>query len=240
MLAGEPVEVSAVQTNTESGPFRDVESDLTMTLTFPDGVVATCSCSYTAAMNSFTATAERGSFGMRPAYSYSGNRGWRSDGAELSFPPIDHFVAEMDDFAECIMTGRQTRVPGRGLRDVHRSSAYQTAQVAGRYASRLVSASTYSRATGPGLPGTPLMRVPSSQRRACSAARRWSSRSNASVGDSAMTIAMPPAGAGSPPWWRHDGAATPINRLPNMTSASNSSTTDPHHRHSHWSRHWRS
>ena len=130
MLAGEPVAVSAVQTNTESGPFRDVESDLTMTLTFPDGVVATCSCSYTAAMNSFTATAEHGSFGMRPAYSYSGNRGWRSDGAELSFPPIDHFVAEMDDFADCIMTGRRTRVPGEeGLRDIRiMMAAYQAAR----------------------------------------------------------------------------------------------------------------
>jgi predicted dehydrogenase len=130
MLAGEPAEVSAVQKNTESGPFRDVESDLTMTLKFPNGAVATCSCSYTAAMNSFTATAERGSFGMGPAYSYRGIRGWRSDGAALSFPEIDHFVAEMDDFADCIITGRQTRVPGEeGLRDVRiMMAAYQAAQ----------------------------------------------------------------------------------------------------------------
>ena len=129
MLAGEPVEVSAVQTNTDSGPFRDVESDLTMTLKFPDGVVATCSCSYTAAMNSFTATAER-LFGMQPAYGYGGNRGWRSDGAELSFPQINQFVAEMDDFAECVMTGRATRVPGEeGLRDIRiMMAAYQAAQ----------------------------------------------------------------------------------------------------------------
>jgi predicted dehydrogenase len=81
-------------------------------------------------MNSFTATAERGSFGMQPAYSYRGNRGWRSDGAGLAFPQIDQFVAELDDFAECILTGRKTRVPGEeGLRDVRIiMAAYQAAR----------------------------------------------------------------------------------------------------------------
>jgi predicted dehydrogenase len=131
MLAGrEPVEVSAVQSNADPEMFKDVESDITVTLTFADGLVARCSSSYTAPMNSFTARAERGSFGMQPAYSYGGNRGWRSDGAPLSFPEINQFVAEMDDFADCILTGRQTRVPGEeGLRDLRiMMAAYESAQ----------------------------------------------------------------------------------------------------------------
>lgn len=120
MLAGsEPLEVSAVQTNTDPAKFRDIEQSVTFTLAFPGGVAAHCSTSYAEGMNAFTAYAERGSFGMRPAYSYGGNRAWRSDGATLAFPPIDQFAAELDDFAECITSGRRTRVPGEeGLRDV--------------------------------------------------------------------------------------------------------------------------
>ena len=50
---------------------------------------------------------------------YGGNRGFRSDGKPLRFDEIDVFAAEMDDFAQCIMNGKPTKVPGEeGLRDV--------------------------------------------------------------------------------------------------------------------------
>ena len=74
--------------------------------------------------------AERGSFGMRPAYNYGGNRGWRSDGQPLSFPQIDQFAAELDDFAMRIETGTASPVPGEeGLRDVRIMEAvYESAR----------------------------------------------------------------------------------------------------------------
>ena len=64
-------------------------------------------------------TAERGWFGLDPAFFYGGNHGRRSDGQEIRFPEIDLFAAEMDDFAQCILEGRPTKVPGEeGLQDV--------------------------------------------------------------------------------------------------------------------------
>jgi len=127
MLAGEPVSITALETRPDPAA---VEEAIFFTLTFPGGVIAQCSTSYRTPMNAFTAFAERGSFGMNPAYNYGGNRGWRSDGAPLSFPQIDQFAAEMDDFADCIATGRPTRVPGEeGLRDVRiLLAAYESAR----------------------------------------------------------------------------------------------------------------
>jgi predicted dehydrogenase len=81
-------------------------------------------------MNRVTAFAERGSFGMDPAYSYGGNRGWRSDGQPLEIEEIDMFAAELDDFATCIMEETPTKVPGEeGLRDVSiMMAAYEAAR----------------------------------------------------------------------------------------------------------------
>ena len=43
------------------------------------------------------------------------------------------FAAEMDDFAECIMSGRPTRVPGEeGLRDVKIMTAIYEAARSGK------------------------------------------------------------------------------------------------------------
>jgi predicted dehydrogenase len=64
-------------------------------------------------------TAEKGTFGLKPAYNYNSSRGTRSDGQPLNLPGVNQFVVEMDDFAQCIMNGKPTKVPGEeGLRDV--------------------------------------------------------------------------------------------------------------------------
>ena len=70
-------------------------------------------------INRYTAYAERGSFGLEPAYSYHGLHGKRSDGEAIQLTDIDQFQAETDNFAQCILENRPTRVPGEeGLRDV--------------------------------------------------------------------------------------------------------------------------
>lgn len=132
MLTGEePVTLSALETKTDRVKFRDVEESMTFQLTFPGGVIANCSTTYkVAGINYFTAFAERGSFGMAPAFNYAGFRGWRSDGAPLRFDEVDTFAAEMDDFARCIIENRPTKVPGEeGLRDVRLMTAiYESAR----------------------------------------------------------------------------------------------------------------
>ena len=66
-----------------------------------------------------TAYGEKGWFGLDPAYSYGGIRGRRSDGREIAAEEIDQFAAEMDNFAERILTNRASKVSGEeGLRDI--------------------------------------------------------------------------------------------------------------------------
>jgi predicted dehydrogenase len=132
MLTGEePAAVSAVESKTDPAKFRGVEESLAFQLTFPGGVIASCTTTFNAAgPNAFTAVAERGSFGLNPAYGYAGLRGWRSDGRDLRFDPVDQFATEMDAFAQCILSGTATPVPGEeGLRDVRILMAtYQAAR----------------------------------------------------------------------------------------------------------------
>ncbi len=75
MTGEEPITVSALETKTNPAKFGEVEETMTFQLAFPGGVLANCSTSYVVGMNEFTVRTERGSFGMRPAYDYTGNRG---------------------------------------------------------------------------------------------------------------------------------------------------------------------
>ncbi|HTY88099.1 MAG TPA: Gfo/Idh/MocA family oxidoreductase [Candidatus Acidoferrum sp.] len=122
----EPVLVSAIETKTDPVRFKEVEETIVWTAKFPSGVVAYCSTSYHSGLFSrFAAKADRGWFGLNPAFLYAGNHGLRSDGKEIRFPEADalgdscQFAAELDDFAQCILNNQPTRVPGEeGLRDV--------------------------------------------------------------------------------------------------------------------------
>jgi predicted dehydrogenase len=116
----EPATVSGMVTQTDPVRFKEVEETITWLERFPGGAVAHCSASYNTNVTSrLTVTAQRGSFTLEPAFLYDGNRGRRSDGQEIRMEPVDQFAAEMDDFANCILTGQATRVPGEeGLRDV--------------------------------------------------------------------------------------------------------------------------
>jgi predicted dehydrogenase len=119
-LTGEkPVQVSALTTVTDPVKFKEVEESVIWQAKFPSGVLAHCSATYKVpGTNFFRAHADRGWFELNPAYSYSGIHGRRSDGQTIQFPDIDQFAAEMDDFAQCILENRPTKVPGEeGLRD---------------------------------------------------------------------------------------------------------------------------
>lgn len=120
MLTGEePTKVAAFEAKTDREKFSTVDESITFQLTFPGGTIAHCGTSFKAGMNRFAAYAERGSFGMEPAYNYSGNRGFRTDRQPLQFAESDMFALEMDDFARCVMSGTPSKVSGEeGLRDV--------------------------------------------------------------------------------------------------------------------------
>jgi len=116
----EPVMVSAIETRTDMTRFAEVDESVVWTTKFPSGVVASCSASFrTPDVARLRASADRGWFELDPAFYYNGNRGRRSDGKEIRFPPIDLFAAEMDDFAQCILNKTPSKVSGEeGMRDV--------------------------------------------------------------------------------------------------------------------------
>jgi predicted dehydrogenase len=127
----EPVLVSAVEAKTDPVKFREVDESVLWQAQFPSGAIASCSTSYEAAgIGRFRVHAERGWFGLEPAFSYHGIRGLRSDGKAIALPAGDMFAAEIDDFARCILENRESKVAGEeGLRDVRIMAAiYESAR----------------------------------------------------------------------------------------------------------------
>ncbi len=131
LTGAEPVEVSAFESKTDPVKFAQVDEQMNWLARFPGGTVANCAASYSmVGLNAFRVYAERGWFGLDPAFAYGGNRGERSDGKAIALPEPDLFAAEMDDFARCILEGRPTKVSGEeGLKDVRIMAAiYESAR----------------------------------------------------------------------------------------------------------------
>jgi predicted dehydrogenase len=117
----EPLEVSAkFGPITDPVKFSEVEQSVEWEMTFPGGLKTKCRTNYEKNdVRGFTVTAEKGTFGLDPAYNYNSSRGTRSDGQAINLPAVNQFAAEMDDFAQCIMANKPSKVSGEeGLRDV--------------------------------------------------------------------------------------------------------------------------
>jgi predicted dehydrogenase len=128
----EPVWLSATTTQGDRARFSEVEESVVWQAKFPGGVVSHCGSSYSGSpVGYMRAIAERGWFGLEPAFNYDGIHGMRSDGKPIDPPSTDQFAVEMDDFAQCILENRATQVPGEeGLRDVRIMMAiYQSARI---------------------------------------------------------------------------------------------------------------
>ena len=139
-IAGEePVAVTAQWAKTDPVKFKDVEEEsVQFGLKFPGGAIANCTASYATRLSRWHAGAEDGWFELSPAFGYGPLKGrtFRTgeDGPkDMPFQNVNHFAAEMDDFAECILTGRPTRVPGEeGRRDIRICEAVYEAAASGR------------------------------------------------------------------------------------------------------------
>ena len=129
----EPTRVSATWSNTDKAKFKGIEESVLFTLEFPSGIIANCASSYATYLNRYRASAEQGAFEVQPAQHYTGIKGrisTRGNTKEFDFAPVDHFAAQMDDFAQCIIENKPTRVPGEeGRRDQRIMAAiYEAAQ----------------------------------------------------------------------------------------------------------------
>lgn len=92
--------------------FSETEETIKFTLNFPNGATLDGSTSFNGNGNNFRAEGSKGWFEMsRNAFSYNGGVGQTSRGP-LDFKWINQQAAQMDDFADCVLTGRKTPVPG--------------------------------------------------------------------------------------------------------------------------------
>ena len=92
--------------------FNEVEETIAWTMTFPNGAKCDAVTSFNRSGNFFRAEAPKGWYELtKSAFNYNGAVGQTSRGP-MNFDWINQQAAQMDDFADCVLTGRKTPVPG--------------------------------------------------------------------------------------------------------------------------------
>jgi len=136
----EPEHISAyASTIDHDGRFNEVEENVSWTMRFPSGVVASCSTTYGAPMDGyFRVHGSKGWLEVDQAFVYEGLRLTAEfDGKKLDEPNAardpSHFQAEAEHFSHCVQNGLEPQSPGEeGLRDmkyiaeIYRSAGIQT------------------------------------------------------------------------------------------------------------------
>ena len=114
-----PVSVTARESpKTDVEKFAEVEETIDFQLEFPGGFKANCHTSYAESGNLLRVEAEKGWYELSPAYPYKGIQGKTSQ-AKMTLKDVNQQAFQMDDFADCVLNKKQSRVPGEmGLRDV--------------------------------------------------------------------------------------------------------------------------
>ncbi|UOQ52565.1 Gfo/Idh/MocA family protein [Hymenobacter cellulosivorans] len=115
------------------GLFKEVEAGVNWQMQFADGSVADCRTSYAENMNSrLRAETAKGFLELQPAFGYGGIEGRTSQGP-MNIQNVPQQARQMDDFADCILNNKPTRVPGEmGLRDIQLLQAIYRAAETGQ------------------------------------------------------------------------------------------------------------
>ena len=135
----EPKEIAAFASVIDhDGRFNEVEENVSWTMRFPSGAVASCSTTYGAQMNGvFQVQGSKGWLEAAPAFNYEGLRlhgdlsGTSIDESNPAQDPYQ-FQAESDHFSHCIQNGLEPTSPGQeGLRDLqYITQIYKSAGIA--------------------------------------------------------------------------------------------------------------
>jgi len=113
--------------------FRDVEESMEWTMEFAGGERSECYTSYNDYFDLFRAEAKDGWFEIGPAFGYRGLKAATSRGPVTAAPPPSQQALQMEDFAQCVLTGRPSIVPGEmGRRDLAIIEAIYASAAAGR------------------------------------------------------------------------------------------------------------
>jgi glucose-fructose oxidoreductase len=113
--------------------FTDVEETMYWTMEFADGAKCDGMTSYQLGGNNFHAEGPHGWIDFSSAFIYNHLAAETSRG-KLSFePPVNQQALQMDDFAQCVLTGRPSIVPGEmGRRDMAIIEAIYRAAASGK------------------------------------------------------------------------------------------------------------
>ena len=116
----EPVAVTAQTFSvSDTEKFIDIEETLNWQMEMPDGMIATCSTSYSGSANTVKVEAEKGWFKLDPAFYYDGLKGTTVDGKIISYSPLSQQAKQMDGIALAIKNNEASIVPGEmGRRDI--------------------------------------------------------------------------------------------------------------------------
>jgi predicted dehydrogenase len=115
----------------KDGRFDEVEENLSWTMRFPSGVVASCNTTYGANMPGFVRVhGTKGMLHMEPAFSYEGIRFKAQIHGEPDIDEMDtakdpaQFAREADYFSQCILEDKEPKTNGaEGLRDMRLMAA---------------------------------------------------------------------------------------------------------------------
>jgi len=119
----------------QDGRFTEVEENLSWTMKFPSGVVASCNTSYGVGMPGFYRVhGTKGMLHVEPAFGYQGQRlTARIQGEEPLDEPNPNkdpsqFTPQADHLAECILQNKEPKSPGQdGLQDmIHMAAIYRS------------------------------------------------------------------------------------------------------------------
>lgn len=122
----EPAAISAYASVIDhDGRFKEVEENVSWTMKFPSGIVASCATTYGGVMSGFFRVhGDKGWVEADPAFNYEGLH-LRADyaGTKLDEPNAARdpyqFTAEADHFSQCIQKNQESTTPGEeGLRDM--------------------------------------------------------------------------------------------------------------------------
>jgi predicted dehydrogenase len=135
----EPIDITGyASTIDRDGRFAEVEENVSWTLKFPSGVVASCATTYGAQMDGFFKVyGSKGWIGANPAFNYDGNilQGeFDSNTLDEPNPARDpyQFTSQAEHFSNCIINNTEPKTPGEeGLRDMaYMTRIYKSAGIA--------------------------------------------------------------------------------------------------------------
>src|SRR3984957_8559032 len=124
LLDADPIAAGGISWVRDNRRYREVEEGVAFRLDFKSGLVLQGTAAYSAAFSSFVHVhGEKGWAELGPAFAFEEERRLcgKVEGKwfDKTFKPMDEFVLEIDEFAECIKEGREPEPSGeQGLRDI--------------------------------------------------------------------------------------------------------------------------